>query len=394
MVNPLLSLDEARRRLLAGAGTLGTERLPLDDALGRVLAEEVAAYRAQPPSALSAMDGYAIRKADLPGPFKLVGEAPAGAPYEGALSQGETVRIFTGGVVPASADKVVVQEIVREEDGQATLTEEPSEASFIRPAGLDFGQGDAVLKPGTLLTPAALALAAAANHAELCVTTKPRIAIVSSGDELVPPGGEPQPAEIIDAASYGIAAFIRQWGGEVTRRLHLRDDLAAVTEAARRLADEADLIVTIGGASVGAKDLLRAAFQEAGAEERFAGIDVRPGKPFWHARAGRTLIAGLPGNPASAMVTARLLVAPLIGTLTGRGSHVFTESMRAPLAAALPPPGMRTTWHRAAMAEGELHIDPHGDSALLTPLAAASCLVCQPGDTPLAEGTLAEALPL
>ena len=396
---PLLSLDEARARLTEGVAALPPETVPLDDALDRVLAAPVTAHRDQPPVPLSAMDGYAVRGADVPGapsvPWRVIGEAPAGAPFEGTVSQGQAVRIFTGGVVPDGADRVIVQEVVTREGDAARLTGEVGEATYVRPAGLDFAREQAVLTAGTALGPDHLALAAAANAGALSVHRRPRVVVVSSGDELVDPGGEPGPAQVIDAAGFGVAGLVRRWGGVVTGRLRLPDDLAASADAARDLVRAADVIVTIGGASVGDRDLLRAAFAEAGAAEVFAGVAVRPGKPFWHARTpSGALIAGLPGNPASALVTARLLLAPLIGVLTGRGQAAFTRTQRARLESPLPPPGPREVWHRAALTDGVATPDPRQDSALITPLARADALVRQPGGAALAAGECVEALPL
>lgn len=396
----LLSLEEARARLLDGVAALPAEAVPLDDALDRVLAEPVVAYRDQPPVPMSAMDGYAVRDADLPRylkgtPFRVVGEAPAGTPYAGSVGPGEAVRILTGGVMPEGADRVVVQEVVRCAGDTATVTGEASEARYVRSAGLDFARGEAVLASGTRLDPSHLALAAAANHAELSVHRRPRVAVVSSGDELVDPGGTPGPARVIDSAGFGVVGLVRRWGGEVTARKRLPDVVEACTAGARRLMGEADVVVTIGGASVGDRDLLRAAFAEAGAAEVFAGVAVRPGKPFWHARAaGAALVVGLPGNPASALVTARLLLAPLIGVLTGRGAEAFTRTERLPLAEDAPSAGRRETWARARLEGATVRLDPREDSALLTPLATADCLVRRPAGAALARGRVVDVLSL
>lgn len=391
----LLPLPDAQARLIDRVEALGTETVSLDDAHDRVLAAPVRAYRDQPPSPLSAMDGYALREADLEkGRFRIIGEAPAGSPFEGRVGEGDTVRIFTGAVVPEGADRVVMQEIMRRESDTAILTETPGGSAFIRPAGLDFTQGDELVSPGTVIGPAAIALAAAANSAELTVHRRPSVAIVSSGNELIAPGGTPTASQIIDAASHGVAALVRRWGGGEIRRVHLPDDADEVVRTARDLFDSADVVVTIGGASVGDHDLLRAGFAEAGAELHFAGVAVRPGKPFWHARRGGTLIAGLPGNPASALVTARLLLAPLLGRLSGAGEAPYLTCGTAHLSDDLPSPGRRETWHRARCRDGVIEVDRREDSSLLTPFAGANVLLRQSADQDLSKGETVSYLPL
>ncbi len=390
----LISLEEARARVLSGVAPLGAVTVPLQDAAGAVLATRVTAYRDQPPQPLSAMDGYAIREADLEaGRFTVIGAAPAGQPFTGAVGPGEAVRIFTGAVVPEGADRILVQEIVTVAGDIATLTQSPGDARYVRPAGLDFRKDDVLLQPGVRLGPGQIALAAAANRAALHVHRRPHIALVSTGDELVAPGGAPDDTRIIDAASHGVAALLSGWGAGTVQHAHVPDDADAVTREARRLIAEADLIVTIGGASVGAHDVVRRSFDAAGAAMAFAGVAVRPGKPFWHARAEGALVVGLPGNPASALVTARLLLAPLVARLQGLEAADAIQTRTARLTGALSSPGGRETWHRGALQAGRVVVDLRDDSSLLRPFANADILVRQPAHTPLNAGSAVEYLP-
>lgn len=391
----LLDLEHARARLLERVRPLSAETVELEEAAGRVLAEPVRAYRDQPPAPLSAMDGYAVRNKDLKsGRFRLTGESAAGAPFTGGLGAGEAVRISTGAVAPEGADRVVMQEHVRRDGSSIQLERNPGDSRFIRSAGLDFKAGETVLEAGARLGAAQIALAAAANQNRLTVHGRPRVALVSTGDELVAPGGTPASDQIVDAASYGVAAALRRWGAGRIERFHWADDLDAATQAARAMIDAFDLIVTVGGASVGDHDVVRDALAAAGADLSFAGVAVRPGKPFWHARAGAVLIAGLPGNPASALVAARLLLAPVLGRLTGRGEADFTRTHTAALEKDAAGPGRRETWHRALLAHGSVRLDPREDSSLLTPLAAADILVRQPAGQPLSAGSRVEWLPV
>lgn len=383
----LLSLGEAQIRLCSGIAPLGTEQTDLDGALGRVLAVPIKAFRDQPPTALSAMDGYAVREQDLTGKrFDLIGESAAGRPFAGRIEKCQAVRIFTGAVVPAGADRVLVQEIVSAENGTVRLIDEPGRARFVRPAGLDFAVGETLLPGGTPLGPAQIALAAAANCKALTVFRRPKIAVLSTGDELVHPGGKVLDHQTIDAASYGVAAALGVWGAGKVDRVHAPDDFERLVDRLTALMRTVELAVTIGGASVGTHDVVRPAAERAGAELVFAGVAVRPGKPFWHARAKGTLIVGLPGNPASALVTARLLLAPLVGHLTGARDEIFKTQRRSRMRHPLPSSGRRETWHRGVLSDDGLTVDPRDDSSLLTPLSSADVLVRQPAGCALKEG--------
>lgn len=398
----MLSLDEARRLLLGGIGPLGAETVPIGDCAGRVLAVDIVAGRDQPPEPVSAMDGYAIRAADLrPGALlDLIGEAPAGAPFRGAVGPGQAVRIATGGVVPQGADHILIQEEAERLEGRIRVGAAPSFTSFVRPAGGDFRAGETLARAGALLTPARHALIAAANIGAVEVRPEPRILILPSGDELREPGSPLGPGEIANSATYAIAGLVARWGGAAARGAILPDDPEAC-ETQLRAHDAADLIVTLGGASVGDRDSLRPIFEKLGAAILFDRIAVIPGKPSWHARfADGRLVLGLPGNPASAFVCAHLLLKPLLFALTGRDPAAATRPVPATLESPIPPNGPREAWWRAIVRinkEGRLCITRDGrqDSSLLTPLAAANALLRRPPHAPAAEtGEMVDILPI
>lgn len=406
----LLSLADAQALLLAGVTPLASEQVPLADALGRILAEDIVASRDQPPSPISAMDGYAVRRADaLSGvELKVIGEAPAGAPFAGLVGPGEAVRIATGGVVPYGADHILIQENA-ERDGERLRVAAPNESDFIRPAGMDFAAGATVLRAGGALTSGALALAAAANAATLTVHYRPRVTILPSGDELREPGVTLGPADILNSATPAVAGLIEGWGGEGRPYPILPDGLDACLDILRpregggpasdsdldpRLRGgtplDSDVIVTLGGASVGDRDALRPAFERLGARLIFHRIAVVPGKPCWHARFpdGR-LVVGLPGNPASAFVCAHLLVKPLLWALTGRDPADALRLVPAQLAKPIPANGNREAWLRARTeidAAGRLVVTAgtRQDSGLVTPLAIANALLHRPIGAPAA----------
>jgi len=397
----LISLDEARALLLADVRPVEAETLPIASCGGRTLAADVVAARDQPPDPVSAMDGYAVASGDARAGavLTLIGEAPAGAPFAGSLTPGTAVKIATGGVVPPGADRIVVQEVVEREGDRIRIAGEPGEASFVRAAGCDFSDGEILLHAGDVLTPARLGLAAAANLGALEVRRRPRVALLASGDELREPGSALVPGTIVNSAGYALAELVTAWGGMPIRHPILPDDRARC-EGALRAADlDADIVVPLGGASVGERDVLRPLIQAMGARTLFERIAVQPGKPCWHARLpdGR-LVLGLPGNPASAFVCAHLLLKPLLFCLLGRedaGRPIF-----AALTRALPEGGSREVYWRARLsagAEGRLQVepDPRLDSSLQAPLAAANALVRRlPGAAPAAAGEMVETLPL
>ena len=304
----LLPVEEALERMLEGLQPTGAERVGLDAALGRTLAGPIAALRDQPPFPASAMDGYAVRAADtakVPAELSVIGVSKAGEAWSGRIKAGETVRIFTGAPVPRGADAVLIQENT-EVVGPARVRvlESVAEGAFIRRRGLDFARGEVLLDAGRVIDARAVGLAAAMNNAEVTVRRRPEVAILATGDELVPPGTEPGPDQIIGSNGAALAAFVREAGG-TPRDLGIAPDDAS--EIARRLdtAGGASLVLTIGGASVGEHDLVHHALNQLGIRLEFWNIAMRPGKPLMFARRGRQLIIGLPGNPVSAQVCAR-----------------------------------------------------------------------------------------
>ncbi len=393
----MISLDAARALLLADVAPLDSEVVALGDAFGRVLARDVVASFDQPACATSAMDGYAVAAIDaLAGArLNLIGEAYAGTPYAGTVAPGEAVRIATGGVVPRGATRVVMQEIARREGASVLIDGPMHDAHFVRPVGGDFQVGDTLLETGQVVTAARLGLAAAASVATLDVRRRPRVAIFASGDELRDPGMPLGPGEVVNSAGFALAALVGQWGGVADRRPVLPDDHAR----ARTMIEEggaADVLLLIGGASVGDRDVLRAVIAELGATIVFDRIAVQPGKPSWHARfADGRLVLGLPGNPASAFVCAHLLLEPLLAALLGRPS--LRQAHPARLTVGLSAAGPREIWWRATLAideTGQCIVTPdvRGDSSLQCPLAEANALLCQPAGAALGKGEMVQVL--
>jgi molybdopterin molybdotransferase len=391
----LLSVDEALARVLAGVTRLsGEEEAPLAKALGRTLAKDLASRRTQPPVAVSAMDGYALRAEDLAAPsarLKLVGESAAGHGYGAALGAGETVRIFTGAPVPEGADTILLQEDAIVDAAGVGAASPPPAGRHIRPRGLDFREGDAALFAGTRLGPSELALAAAINHPLLPVARRPRVALIASGDELVPPGAEPGPSQIIACNGYAVAAIAESAGAEVIDLGIFRDDIAELEKGFARAREErADVLVTLGGASVGDHDLLRPALARQGMTLDFWRIAMRPGKPLIHGRLGETRILGLPGNPVAAIVCALVFLAPLIRALQGDPRAGADESEAAVAGAPLKPNKGRRDFMRARLgrdAEGRLVATPEPlqDSSLLTELVRSQALLIREAGAPAVE---------
>jgi molybdopterin molybdotransferase len=395
-----LTVAEARGRMLADAARLGVEEVVLAKAVGRVLAAPVVADRDQPPFDASAMDGWAIRRADL-GPnarFQVAGESAAGRAHARPLEAGQAVRIFTGAPVPAGSDLVVIQENATR-DGQTvnfTIDREPPPTN-IRPAGGDFRSGDVLLVEGARMDAWRLALAAAAGWPSLDVAVRPRVAILATGDELVPPGYVPAPDQIFESGSFALAALVEAWGGQATRLKAQADELDAIV---RTVAEAPfDLIVTVGGASVGDHDLVKPALATLGLALRVETIAVRPGKPTWFGALGDgRRVLGLPGNPASALVCAELFLRPLLAALTGADPALAIGA--GVLAAPLPANGPREHWMRAARtldADGRVKVTPFPDqdSSLVGVFSRADCLVMRAaGAPPAAAGEVIHLLPL
>jgi molybdopterin molybdotransferase len=391
----LLTVEDARARMLAEIATLPAERVPLAEAVGRVLGEDIAAGRDQPPFRASAMDGWALRAADAPGALAIVGESAAGRGYEGRVQPGQAVRIFTGAAVPEGCDTVVIQEDAQRE-GERVSVPAAAPGANVRPAGGDFAAGDALLQAGQRLDPWRLSLAAAAGRAELSVRARPRVAVFATGEEIVEPPAEPGPFQIYNSGAPALAAMIAGWGGLPRRAKPVRDDLAATVEALRGA--DAELIVTIGGASVGDHDLVRAAAGELGLQLKVASVAVRPGKPtfFGTLSDGRRLL-GLPGNPASAFVCAELFLKPILAAY--QGAPTGLRMITARLATPLPANGAREHWMRARLdfADGAISIEPYRDqdSSLIGVFAAADALLRRPAGAAAAEaGAVVEAAPL
>jgi molybdopterin molybdotransferase len=381
-VASLLSVAEALKRVLEHAAPLPAEEVPLSEAAGLVLAYAVRARRTQPPADVSAMDGYAVRSSDVANaPVKLtvVGEVAAGRPFAQSVGPGEAARIFTGGVMPDGADTIVIQEHAKRDGDSVNVEKSSPKGRHIRTEGLDFKLGDVLLAAGHRLTARDLALAAGMNHPLVPVYRRPKIALVATGDELVPPGCEPAPGQIVSSNNYALAALARAEGayvkdfGIVADRL---DDTVAAVRRAR--AEGADILVTSGGASVGDYDLVQKAFTSEGMTLSFWRLALRPGRPLMHGRLGDMHVLGVPGNPVSAFVCGFLFLVPLIRRLAGRADLAHaTESAR--LGVDLPANDERADYLRATLSNGPqgLVATPFAvqDSSMMAPLAKADCLV-------------------
>ncbi|HUE63430.1 MAG TPA: gephyrin-like molybdotransferase Glp [Rhizomicrobium sp.] len=385
----LMRVAEARTAMLSVVQKLGREHVALDEVLGRVLAEPVSASRDQPPFAVSAMDGYAVRHADAPGMLRVIGESAAGRGFAGRCEAGTAVRISTGAAIPQGADAVVIQEDVRREGDRVKVPATIANGN-IRAQGLDFARGQILLQPGRSLDGIGLSLAAATGIAKLDVTTRPRVAILSSGDELAPPGSTLGPWQIFDSATYGMAGLIKGWGA-VPRRLAVeKDDVEAIARAAEEGLSNSDILVLVGGASVGDHDLARPALMKLGLEILVGKIAIRPGKPTWFGRARAGLVLGLPGNPASALVCARLFLKPILDKMLGRDPAASIGIHRARLAEALPANGPREHYLRArAEVDDQARLTVKAfedqDSSRIAIFAAANALIRLPADAPALE---------
>lgn len=389
----LIPIEKALERLLSGVEPRKTEYLPLLQAGGRVLAEDVSATRTQPPFSASAMDGYAVKAADTTNPdqpLKVIGEIAAGHNFSGTLQNGEALRIFTGAPVPEGADAILMQENARREGDNLFCNESVETGKFVRPAGLDFKQGDILLKQGRKLDFRELALAGAMNHATLPVRKKPLIAILANGDELVEPGETPGPNQIIASNQVGIAEFVREHGGEPMMLGIAPDDTAEITARVKQAIDaKADILVTLGGASVGDHDLIQGVLGEQGMELGFWRIAMRPGKPLMAGSLGPMKVLGLPGNPVSSLVCALLFLKPLLGAMLGHTEDA-TQLSQAVLASDLPANDLRQDYLRASLSvaeDGQIQATPFGkqDSSMLALLTKAEALIVRPPHAPAAQ---------
>lgn len=387
----LTPVTDALATVLSGAGPLGAETLPLSLCAGRVLAADIVANRSQPPFPASAMDGYAVRSADLstiPARLLVIGESAAGRRFTGAVGQGEAVRIFTGAPVPDGADAILIQEDARRlEDGLIEAEKAVAAGKSVRPAGMDFAEGAVALARGRVLDPAALGLAAAANHPVLPVVRRPKVAILATGDELRLPGETPGPDEIIASNTFTVSAQVRDAGGEPIDLGIAPDRLDAIVGRIRAArAAGADALVTLGGASVGDHDLVQAALAAEGMQLAFWKIAMRPGKPMMTGRLGSMRVLGLPGNPVSSFVCAVLFVAPLVRRLSGLADAPGLRAAR--LGAAMKPNDEREDYVRAIVEEtsdGPVATPfPVQDSSMLSTLAAANALLVRMPHAPAA----------
>ncbi|MEM6941402.1 MAG: gephyrin-like molybdotransferase Glp [Pseudomonadota bacterium] len=390
----MISVEAARAALFELVSPLDVETVPLRAAAGRVLARDVHAQRAQPPFDASSMDGYALRRADATAGAKLsvIGEAAAGHAFQGSVCSGEAVRIFTGAPLPEGADTVVIQENAQRDGQVVILTQAQNAKDNIRPAAGDFAKGATLAAP-LLLRPVDIALLAAMNVAEVPVTRKPRVAVLATGDELVQPGEHPRADQIVASNSYGLAAMLEAMGAEVSL-LPIAKDTAASLRQAFQLAAQADLILTIGGASVGDHDLVAPVAAEMGLQSSFYKVAMRPGKPLMAGRMGRAAMIGLPGNPVSALVCGTVFVRPVLRKMLGLG-EAPPPTRAAPLGTGIAPNGPRAHYMRAHVENGTLF--PHGqqDSSLLHVLAQSDALLIRPvADQAREAGEICHYIPL
>ncbi len=377
----MISVEDALSQLFDLVTPLGVENVPLRRAAGRVLARDVVAERTQPPFAASSMDGYALHRDEVEpdAMFKVIGEAAAGHRFDGVVKAGQAVRIFTGAPIPQGADFVVIQEDTTRRGDLLMLGHDIDGKTNIRPAGGDFKQGDVMTAP-RVLRPADIALLAAMNIADVPVHVAPQIAIIATGDELVQPGEAPGPDQIIASNTYGLAAQLEQIGARCRLIPIARDTAASLTQAFT-IARDADLIITIGGASVGDHDLVAPVAAEMGMEQVFYKVAMRPGKPLMAGRLGTVPMIGLPGNPVSAMVCGAVFVAPVVRKMLGLpAAHAPRTPM--PLAVDLPKGGPRAHYMRAKLVGGAVLPEGNQDSSLLSILAQADVLMIRPPHDP------------
>lgn len=389
----MITVTEARNHLFSLVSPLPSEQVLLTNAAGRVMATDAVARRDQPPFAASSMDGYAVRAAEVErhAMFKVVGEAAAGHRFEGTVGAGQAARIFTGAPMPKGADFVVIQEDVTRSSDVITITGTPGKDN-VRPAGGDFRAGSHMPAP-RLLRAEDVALLASMNVPKVTVTRRPVVALISTGDELVMPGEDPGPDQIIASNTFGLKAMLEQAGAEV-RMLPIARDTESSLKTAFGLTSGADLIITIGGASVGDHDLVGPVAESLGMERSFYKVLMRPGKPLMAGRMGESAMVGLPGNPVSAMICGVVFILPMIRAMLGLGTQM-PPLLTAPLASDLGPNGGREHYMRAHVEEGKVSVFNNQDSSLLSVLSQANALVVRQPDAPaLAAGQDVTYLPI
>lgn len=391
----MISFEHALQEVISLAQPLGHEQLPFSQAAGRILAKPVLARIDSPRADVSTMDGYAVRDRDLSGKagrgeFIVLGQSFPGIPFDANVDAGMCVQTFTGAPLPRGADRIIVQELIQRTGQRAEVTAPPGEARWIRRRGSDFRTGDVLLEKGRQLNVLELVAAAAGDVATVDVFRRPRIAIIGTGSELVPPGSaSAHPFSVPDSVSTALALQLEAVGGTVIHTQLLGDDLPALKQAARALESTADLIVVTGGASVGERDFAKAMFADRGLVLKFSKVTMKPGKPVWLGQAGRQLIMGLPGNPSSALVTSRLLLVPLVAGLAGRDAHAAIRWRSLPSASSLPAGSDRETFWRAALRDQQAVPLSNQDSGAQGALASADLLIRRPaGAAEIAAGEM------
>ncbi len=390
----MITVEEALEHLFSLVSPLDAETVPLTQATGRVLACDVSTSLTQPPFAASAMDGYGVKSSEISvgAKFRIIGESAAGHGFDGTLGPGEAVRIFTGAPVPEGVDFVVIQEDTDRFVNTLTIERDPGDNANIRPAGNDFGAGFTLTAP-RLLGPNEIALLAAMNIPSVQVARKPDIAVISTGDELVMPGDTPGPGQIIVSNTFGLKALLDSAGAH-SRILPIAKDDPASIETVFSLAEGADLVVTIGGASVGDYDIVGTVAQKLGMQQSFYKVKIRPGKPLMAGRMGDALMVGLPGNPVSAMVCGHVFLLPMIRAMQGFAPSASAR-LTAPLATDIRANGPREHYMRGRVENGKVTVFDRQDSSLLTVLAEANALIVRPADDgPRTAGDLVEYLPI
>lgn len=396
----LLPVKDAKARILDGVKPLAGELVDLSLALGRVLAKPVVAKRDQPAFACSSMDGYAVRASDVanvPVGLEVIGESKAGGAFSGPVGAGQAVNIYTGAPLPKGADSIVIQEDTELDRDTVTIFETAKPGKYIRPRGFDFTRRQTLIEPPRVLTARDIGVAASANCARVTVRRRPVIALIGTGDELVLPGEQPRSDQIVSSNNAALAGFIRHFGGEPMDLGIVPDRLVAIKRAITK-ARGADVMVTIGGASVGRHDLVQQALTESGIKMNFWRIAMRPGKPLMYAKRARQRIIGLPGNPVSALVCARIFLKPLIDALLGLGPE--DPIMKARLGGPLAANDQRQDYLRARLnrdESGHLTATPftRQDSSMQAILANSDALIIRaPFAKAARKGAMVDVLPI